>query len=74
MNCKKWTKMKESFFIKCNNVKRILLTSSIMLNLMKIRVYAESTISTQEVESATANIKDAVIKLAIPIRNCFSIY
>lgn len=42
-------------------------TIPIMLLFMKARVLATSTIGTQEVETATQNIKNAVIKLAMPI-------
>lgn len=42
-------------------------TIPIMLLFMKSRVLATSTIGTQEVETATQNIKNAVIKLAMPI-------
>ncbi len=43
-------------------------TIPIMLLFMKARVVlATSTIGTQEVETATQNIKNAVIKLAMPI-------
>lgn len=44
-----------------------LITTQIMLLLMRVKVYATGTIGTQEVETATNNIKDAVIRLAMPI-------
>ena len=37
---------------------------------MNLRTYAATTIGTQEVETATQNVKDAVIKLAMPVRFC----
>ncbi len=42
-------------------------TVPIMLLFMRARTFATSTIGTQEVETATQNIKNAVIKLAMPI-------
>ena len=38
------------------------------LMLLSTKVFAEGSISTAEVTQATENIKNAVIKLAIPIR------
>lgn len=61
MNLKK---NKNQKFIKLN---MSLITSQIMLMLMRVKVYATGTIGTQEVETATNNIKDAVIRLAMPI-------
>ena len=58
---------------KMNLLKRIekkkftLFTTPILLALMKAKVYAASSISTTEVLTATDNIKNAVIKLAMPI-------
>ena len=46
----------------------LITTASIML--MNLRSYAATTIGTQEVETATQNVKDAVIKLAMPVRFC----
>lgn len=46
----------------------LITTASIML--MNLRSYAATTIGTQEVEIATQNVKDAVIKLAMPVRFC----
>ena len=55
------------------NLKNKLKISSIMtpfiLAYAKVNSYA-TTIGTQEVETATQNIKDAVVKLAMPIRKC----
>ncbi len=42
------------------------LMTSILIALINAKTYA-TTIGTQEVEIATQNIKDAVIKLAMPI-------
>ncbi len=43
------------------------------LMMMQTKVFAEGSISTAEVNQATENIKNAVIKLAMPIRRNFSI-
>lgn len=48
-------------------VKYTLFTTPIFLTLMKAKVYAATSISTTEVNTATDNIKNAVIKLAMPI-------
>ena len=45
------------------------LTTPALISLMKIKTYAAATIGTQEVETATDNIKNAVIKVA-PVRKC----
>ena len=52
---------------KINKLKLALYTTPMMISLMRLKVYAESTISTKEVEDATNNIKNAVVKLAMPI-------
>lgn len=52
---------------KLKKLKFTMLSTPLFLTLMKVRVYAETTISTKEVEDATNNIKNAVIKLAMPI-------
>lgn len=52
---------------KLKKLKLTMLSTPLFLTLMKVRVYAETTISTKEVEDATNNIKNAVIKLAMPI-------
>ena len=51
---------------KLKKLKISLYTTPFFLALMKARVYA-SSISTTEVEAATENIENAVIKLAMPI-------
>lgn len=55
--------------LKKNNLRIMMssMTTSIMLFLFKAKVFATGTIGTQEVETATNNIKDAVIKIAMPI-------
>ena len=54
-----------------NKLKKKLKIASIatplMLMLCKLNVYASGTIGTEEVETATRNIRDAVIKLAMPV-------
>lgn len=54
-----------------NKLKRKLkiasITTPLMLMLCNLNVYASGTIGTQEVETATQNIRDAVIKLAMPV-------
>ena len=54
---------------KKNNLKIKLSTimTSFMVMLINAKTYAATTIGTQEVETATQNIKNAVIKLAMPI-------
>ena len=44
-----------------------------MLILFSTEVFAEGSISTAEVNQATENIKNAIIKLAMPIRWDFGI-
>ena len=43
------------------------ITVPLMVMLLNIKTYAATTIGTQEVETATQNIRDAVIKLAMPV-------
>lgn len=43
------------------------ITVPLMVMLLNIKTYAAITIGTQEVETATQNIRDAVIKLAMPV-------
>lgn len=43
------------------------ITVPLMVMMLNIKTYAASTIGTQEVETATQNIRDAVIKLAMPV-------
>lgn len=56
-----------------NKLKLSTLTVPLMVMLMNIKTYAASTIGTQEVETATQNIRDAVIKLAMPVRKCTNV-
>ncbi len=49
------------------------ITLPITMALTNLKTYATSTIGTQEVEMATDNIKQAVIKLAMPIRKCVNV-
>ena len=44
-----------------------VLTATTLTMLFNIKAYATSTIGKAEVETATANIRDAVVKLAMPI-------
>lgn len=62
--------MKTKRNIKNNKIKRLTLSSIITtasIMLINLRSYAATTIGTQEVETATQNVKDAVIKLAMPV-------
>ena len=43
------------------------MATTLWVMLLNARTYAATTIGTQEVETATQNIKDAVIKLAMPV-------
>ena len=53
--------------MKSKTIKKVLSVSSVIgTYLLNTSVYA-ATIGTQEVETATSNIKDAVVKLAMPI-------
>ena len=52
---------------KFNKIKWAIYSTPLFINLFNAKVYAESSISTTEVKSATDNIKNAVVKLAIPI-------
>ena len=49
-------------------LKLATMASTFYLFLINTKIYAATTIGTQEVETATQNIKDAVIKLAMPVR------
>lgn len=60
-------KIKKSKF---NKLKLTSLVTTASVMLMNLRTYAATTIGTQEVEIATQNVKDAVIKLAMPVRFC----
>lgn len=53
-----------------NKLSLATLTTPILLSFMKLKTYAAATIGTQEVETATDNIKNAVIKVAMPVRKC----
>lgn len=57
---------------KLRKISTMSLVTIALIVLINISTYAESTIGTQEVETATQNIKDAVIELAMPVR--FSSY
>ena len=56
-----------------SKLKKKIAKSSIIAPFLvmatKANVFA-TTIGTQEVETATQNVKDAVIKLAMPVRFC----
>ena len=62
-----------------NKLKNKIWTIPISLMLLQTKVFAtqdsvaEGSISIAEVKQATENIKNAVIKLAMPIRRNFSI-
>lgn len=62
--------MKTKGNIKKNKIRKLTLSSLITtasVMLINLRTYAATTIGTQEVETATQNVKDAVIKLAMPV-------
>lgn len=61
--------LKENFY----KIKRKIWIVPTTLMLLPTRVFAEGSISTAEVTQATENIKNAIIKLAMPIRWNFSI-
>lgn len=63
-------KIKKSKF---NKLKLTSLVTTASVMLMNIKTYAATTIGTQEVETATQNVKDAVIKLAMPVRFCINV-
>ena len=58
---------KQILFKKNSKMKVIAFITPILLALMKVRVYAASSISTAEVQTATENIKSAVVKLAMQV-------
>lgn len=58
---------------KLNKLKLTSLATTASVMLMNIKTYAATTIGTQEVETATQNVKDAVIKLAMPVRFCINV-
>ncbi len=51
---------------KYNKIKWSILATPFFLNILNARVYA-ATINTAEIETATENVKQAVVKLAMPI-------
>ena len=57
----------------CNSLKNKIWILPTILMLQSTKVFAEGSISTAEVNQATENIKNAVIKLAMPIRWNFGI-
>ena len=56
---------------KLNKLTSLVTPASVML--MNIKTYAATTIGTKEVETATQNVKDAVIKLEMPVRFCINV-
>lgn len=58
---------------KLNKLKLTSLATTASVMLRNIKTYAATTIGTQEVETATQNVKDAVIKLAMPVRFCINV-
>ena len=50
-----------------NKLTKSTAITSLIAYLLNIKSHASSTIGTQEVETATNNIKNAVVKLAMPI-------
>ena len=61
-------KFKEHKFLKAiSKLQWTIYTTPVFISLLNVKVYAESSISITEVKTATDNIKDAVVKLAIPI-------
>lgn len=67
MNIKKLNEKKTKIFEKINKLKWTLYSTPIFIAIIDSKVYAESSISTTEIKTATDNIKNAVVKLAIPI-------
>lgn len=51
----------------CYKIKNKIWMLPTMLMLMPAKVYANGSISTAEVNQATENVKNAIIKLAMPI-------
>ena len=58
---------------KLNKLKLTSIVTTASVMLMNLKTYAATTIGTQEVETATQNVKDAVIKLAMPVRFCSNV-
>lgn len=67
MNIKRLKRKKTNILKKINKLKWTLYSTPIFMSFFNAKVYAESSISVTEVKTATDNLKDAVIKLAIPI-------
>lgn len=59
--------LKENIKRVFNKVKNKIWVIPTALMMMQTKVFAEGSISTAEVNQATENIKNAVIKLAMPI-------
>lgn len=51
----------------CYKIKNKIWILPTMLMLLPVKVYANGSISTAEVNQATENVKNAIIKLAMPI-------
>lgn len=64
--------LKKKFNNQFNRIKNKVWVIPTTLMMMSTKVFAGS-ISTAEVTQATENVKNAVIKLAMPIRRHFSI-
>lgn len=58
---------RSKLFNKLKKMKYTILSTPLLVTLMNARVYAESSISTAEVKTATDNIKSAITKLSMPI-------
>ena len=58
---------RSNLFNKLKKMKYTILGTPLLVTLMNARVYAESSISTAEVKTATDNIKSAITKLSMPI-------
>lgn len=65
--------IKENIRKKFYKLKNKIWILPITAMMMQTKVFASGSISTAEVNQATENIKNAVIKLAMPIRWDFSI-
>ncbi len=61
------SKKKTNLLRKVEKMKFTIASTPIFVALMKAKVYAASSISTAEVQTATENIKNAVVKLAMPV-------
>lgn len=66
-NIKKKKERKTKILSRINKLRWSLYSTPIFMALFNAKVYAASSISTTEVTTATDNIKNAVVKLAIPI-------